>query len=141
MTTKSKPIVYLSGPIAGCSFYEIHAWRDNFKEKYGVEYCLDPARRVYGDDGANWERTDEIVENDLDDISNSDVSLIFYSRPTAGTLIENMYAYNWGKTIVVVCKDDAVFRNLSPWIIYHADYITMTFVEAMAFINGEFEIV
>ncbi len=140
MTTKSKPIVYLSGPIAGCSLEEIHDWREAFKTLYGAEFCLDPARRVYGDDGANWERTDEIVENDLDDISNSDVSLIYYSRPTAGTLIENMYAYNWGKTIIVVCKDAEVYKNLSPWIIYHATQVTSNFKAAISFIE-EFEIV
>jgi nucleoside 2-deoxyribosyltransferase len=59
----------------------------------------------------------EIVENDKIDIDASDVVLVMYDKPSIGTSMEILYAWERGKRIVIVCRPET---RLSPWLIYHS---------------------
>jgi hypothetical protein len=126
----NKPIVYLSGPIAGCSREEIHGWRNEWIAHWGEEFVRNPARRVWDQAYDNWDNYKEIIEADLDDIAESEVVLTKYDRPTNGTLMENVHGYMGAKLIVTVVENPEVYKNLSPWVIYHSDIIVRTFEDA-----------
>jgi hypothetical protein len=46
-----------------------------------------------------------------------------------GTSMEVLYAWERGKRIIVVCREDAV---ISSWLRYHATHLAHSFDEALA---------
>lgn len=115
-----KPVVYLCGPIAFCDDDECKSWRDTFKELHGEEFnALDPLRRDYR--GVEHINVEQLVQDDLTDIANSDVILVAYTRPSTGTAMEMVYAHLMGIPIIVVAKDPSI---LSPWTVRHASAVT-----------------
>ncbi len=121
--------IYLCGPINACSDQECSDWRNEVKT-WGFD-TLDPMRRDYR--GKENDCVKEIVELDKVDVVNSDVILVNYVKPSVGTSMEILYAFERGKLIVVVADKDA---NISPWLKYHSQYIINSFKEAKEIISN-----
>lgn len=121
--------VYLCGPINGCTDAEAKDWREHVKTK--LPDTLDPMRRDYR--GREDQCVNEIVELDKVDVMKSDVLLVNYDKPSVGTSMEVLYAFERGKVVVVVCRPEA---SISPWLRYHCHKIAHSFDEAIGYING-----
>lgn len=121
--------VYLCGPINGCTDEECKDWREWVKANYNGP-TLDPMRRDYR--GREAEAYVEIVEGDKDDIDGVECLLVNYDKPSVGTSMEMLYAFDRGKRIVVVAKPET---SISPWLRYHSDYIVHSFGEALKLIE------
>lgn len=112
--------IYLGGPINGCSDDEAKSWREAVKpliESVGWE-SVDPMVRDYR--GKEDESVNEIVENDKDDIDNSDVVLAYCPKPSVGTSMEVFYAWLEDKEVIVIVPPDA---PVSPWLRYHSSEV------------------
>lgn len=119
-----KKIVYLCGPISGCSDDEARNWRERAQTalrpetKAGLVSFLDPMRRDYR--GREDECVTEIVEGDLADIRRADILLVAHPRPSTGTDMEIRCAKaELGKVVIVWSTEE----HPSPWLRYHADVI------------------
>jgi hypothetical protein len=121
--------VYLCGPINGCTDEECKDWREMAKLR--LPDTLDPMRRDYR--GKEQDSFREIVELDKIDVTNSDIILVNFDKPSVGTSMEILYAWERGKMIVVVHKAGAV---LSPWLVYHSHYRFTAFDDAISFIEN-----
>jgi hypothetical protein len=120
------PIAYLCGPINGCTDAEANDWRSLFKSLW-IGRTRDPMRRDYR--GREAECVREIVELDKIDVAGSDVLIVNYDKPSVGTSMEVLYAWERGKPVVTVCATDA---NVSPWLRYHSTELVHSFREAVA---------
>jgi nucleoside 2-deoxyribosyltransferase len=120
----TKPVVYLCGPINGCTDAEAKDWRAEAKAKF---CSIDPMTRDYRGKEATCYR--EIVELDKRDIRRCDVVLVNYSKPSVGTSMEIFYAWTLGKPVVLWCPQDCV---LSPWLLYHSTAIVHSLHGAVA---------
>jgi nucleoside 2-deoxyribosyltransferase len=107
--------MYLAGAINGRADAECRDWREEAKRIFKVWRFLDPMARDYR--GREAESVKEIVEGDKADIDASDVLVVRYDKPSVGTSMEIIYAWERGKPVFVVA---APGTNLSPWIRYHA---------------------
>ena len=117
--------IYLCGPINGCTDEECRNWREYVKAQWpGI--CIDPMVRDYR--GREAEAFREIVELDKIDVAEADILLVNYDKPSVGTSMEILFAWQLGKRVIVVCRDDAV---ISPWLRYHAHHLTNSFDEAL----------
>lgn len=119
--------VYLCGPINGCTDEEAKNWREYIKSQY--PNCIDPMRRDYR--GKEDQCVDEIVELDKIDVINSGVILVNYDKPSVGTSMEVLYAFERGKYVLVVCKQGT---SISPWLRYHSHKIVHSFYDALQII-------
>lgn len=117
--------IYLCGPINGCTDEECRDWRDFVKTQWGG-HCIDPMVRDYR--GRESEAFREIVEFDKIDVANSDILLVNYDKPSVGTSMEVLFAWQIGKRVIVVCREDAV---ISPWLRYHAHHLCHTWTDAL----------
>lgn len=137
--------VYLCGPINGCTDDECKNWRETAKAV--LRDTLDPMRRDYR--GREDQCVREIVEGDKVDVDACGAILVNYDKPSVGTSMEVIYAWQHGrglvsrvlafllgwlgirrfhrKIIVVVAKRET---KISPWLRYHSDHIVHTFSEA-----------
>lgn len=122
--------VYLCGPINGCTDSECKDWRGK-----ATQYCqnlglnvLDPMRRDFRGREAGAEK--EIVEGDKEDVRNSEIILVYYFKPSIGTAMEILYAYDYHKTIIVI--NESGEQRLSPWLTYHATHIYSTLNDALS---------
>lgn len=122
--------IYLCGPINGCTDEECKDWREMVKAQWSGA-TLDPMRRDYR--GKEDESVNEIVELDKIDVMNSDVILVNYDKPSVGTSMEILYAFERGKLVVVVAAEGA---RISPWLRYHSHAILPTFAAALKYIGG-----
>lgn len=122
--------IYLCGPINGCTDDECKDWREYVKSKTPHYSILDPMRRDYR--GKEDESVDQIVELDKIDVTNSDIILVNYDRPSVGTSMEVLYAFERGKFVVVVAKDGT---KISPWLRYHSHAIVKSFSDALRYID------
>ena len=123
-TRSQGTVVYLCGPINGCTDSECMDWRTAAKEFFRY---IDPMKRDYR--GKEAESYREIVDLDKRDIRNADVLLVNYAKPSVGTAMEIYYAWTLGKPIVLWCVPDAV---ISPWLRYHCTAIVHSFEDAKA---------
>ena len=115
--------IYLSGPIAGCTDDEANSWRDVFAGMCSLHAIdtLNPMRRDY----RNADRIalrNEIVELDKHDIDCSDALVVYFSKPSVGTAMEVLYAWQQHKPVVTIVPPDSV-TLLSPWLVYHSTTI------------------
>lgn len=115
--------VYLCGPINGCTDEECKDWREAAKAV--LPDTLDPMRRDYRGKEAVAYR--EIVEGDKEDIDGCDALLVNYDKPSVGTSMEILYAWQKDIYVLVVARPDAV---ISPWLRYHANKIVNSFEAA-----------
>ena len=125
--------IYLAGPINARSDQECKEWRETCRKALGKKFCIkDPMDRDYRGRELEPGIAREIVENDKSDIYQSDALLIFFDKPSVGTSMEVLYAYNLGKHIVLV---NASKSPLSPWLLYHIKYIYGNLDEAIRHFN------
>lgn len=108
--------VYLAGATLGCTDAECKGWRAYARERLeGSARVLDPMCRDYrGVEDANLSA---IVETDKAEVDESDVVLVKFEKPSVGTSMEVLHAWERGKTVLVVA-DPAT--KVSPWLRYHA---------------------
>jgi nucleoside 2-deoxyribosyltransferase len=119
---------YLCGGINGLSDSDCRDWREVAKSELFTP-TLDPMRRDYR--GKEDESVREIVEGDLDDIDRSDFVLVNATRPSWGTAMEIVYAYQASKVVVSWVGQSRV----SPWLRFHSSEIHATLEEAIGSIN------
>jgi nucleoside 2-deoxyribosyltransferase len=110
-------IVYLAGPIFGCTDAEAKAWRRDARRLleargHGVS---DPMDRDYRREEAGNEEA--IVDGDLRAIAESDAVLVSARWPSWGTAMEIVYAHHQEIPVAAFTTK----RPLSPWLTYHAD--------------------
>ena len=117
--------IYLCGPINGCTDEECKDWRLDARLRLPKHKMVDPMVRDYR--GREEECLNEIVELDKKDIDGSDVILVNFPKPSVGTCMEIMYAWERDKTIIIVVPKGV---SQSPWLKYHSDFIVDTFEEA-----------
>lgn len=139
--------VYLCGPINGCTDEECNDWRQrvrdlfeeiNAERRYRHEYItLDPMRRDYRGQEHDPAAMRELVEFDKIDVAQSDALIISYTRPSVGTAMEQVIAWNSGKFIVLVVNEDMV-DELSPWTLYHAHAIVYSYETAVVMVGEMF---
>lgn len=111
----------------GCSDSECMDWRRAAKEHLGAENCIDPMTRDFR--GKERSCVREIVELDKLDIMKSDAVLVNYDKPSVGTSMEILFAWEQRKVIIVVAPAGV---QLSPWLVYHATEIVHNFQDAYA---------
>jgi len=122
--------IYLAGPINACTDDEATGWRERFKSLLPPDVgYLDPMARDYRGRELEPGIAREIVEGDKEDIRNSNVAVFYYERPSVGTAMEMLFAYESGIPVVVI---DRSGKPLSPWLIYHASRVTGTLNDAIA---------
>jgi nucleoside 2-deoxyribosyltransferase len=109
--------IYLAGPINGCTDEEANGWRSQVKKIHPD--VLDPMSRDYR--GKEAENFRDIVEGDKRDIYQSDGVLVYFEKPSVGTSMEVLYAYERRKPVVVV---NVSGKPISPWLAYHATITT-----------------
>lgn len=107
-------VAYLCGPINGCTDEEANEWRSKVKALWPGP-TRDPMRRDYR--GREAESVREIVELDKIDVASSDVLIVSYDKPSVGTSMEVIWAWERGKPVVVIHRPDV---SLSPWLVYHS---------------------
>lgn len=127
----TKAIIYLCGPVNGCTDAEANDWRSAVKAKWGEHNCVDPMKRDYR--GKEAEAFREIVELDKVEVASCDVLLVNYDKPSVGSSMEILYAWERGKRVVVVRRPNTV---ISPWLRYHAHHLTHSFDAALAYIDA-----
>jgi hypothetical protein len=135
-----KMTVYLAGPIDGVPGAESSGWREKIKEAIPDINFLDPLRRKWtGFDYelGQWKTPEgssdvtvytEIVEYDKEDISKSNVVVVYHDRPSVGTSMEILYAFDRGIYVLTI---GCTGKPLSPWILYHSSKVVGTVDEAI----------
>lgn len=138
MTTQQKKqrTVYLCGPIMDASVEESVSWRERAKELFSPRFTLlDPMRRNFKDrevDSAN-----EIVSFDLQDISDSDIVLVNYCKPSMGTAMEVFHAsHNLGKFVIAFSPYS--FKDCNPWMVRFCTKILKDLDNAVSYIEEHF---
>lgn len=134
----SMPVTYLSGSIYGIPKEDAAGWRKDITKKLdGKIWCIDPLRKPYEVlEDKYKEYWKDIVETDKRDIDLSDFIILKFDRPSAGTMMEQIYAYDRGKPVYVLSDKD----RYSPWVKYHStkifngmneliDYVVQTHVK------------
>lgn len=122
-------MIYLAGPINGCTDEECNDWRAMVRREFSLKLCaksLDPMRRDYR--GKEDESVNEIVQLDKLDVERCDMILAACPKPSVGTSMEIFYAWTLGKPVYAVVPDGA---PVSPWLRYHSTRICSTFEEAI----------
>jgi nucleoside 2-deoxyribosyltransferase len=112
--------VYLCGPINGCTDEESRNWREAAKAI--LPDTLDPMRRDYR--GLEDHHVAQIVEGDKADIDECDALLVNYNKPSVGTSMEILYAWEKKKKIIAVARPET---RISPWLRYHSTHIVNSF--------------
>jgi hypothetical protein len=120
---------YLCGGINGLSDADCRDWRESAKSLLKTE-TLDPMRRDYR--GREAESVRDIVKGDLHDISDSQFVLVNAVRPSWGTAMEIVYAWQ-ANCYVVAWTGDA---RVSPWLTYHCDELHPSLGAAIEAINA-----
>jgi hypothetical protein len=120
---------YLCGPINGCTDSECKDWRELAKQR--LSKTIDPMRRDYR--GVEGNNAKDIVEGDKVDIDASNVLLVWFPKPSVGTCMEILYAWERGKYVVVVVPPGI---SISPWLTYHSHLITESWDDAIVFIKS-----
>jgi nucleoside 2-deoxyribosyltransferase len=117
--------VYLCGPINGCNDNECKDWRAaaTVQLTQAGHRAYDPMVRDYRGRELEPGIAAEIVENDKADIDACDAMLVYYPKPSVGTAMEVLYAWERKTRIVVIDESNA---KLSPWLVYHSHAIFKT---------------
>jgi hypothetical protein len=121
--------VYLAGPINACTDEEANAWRNIAQERIVVE-CLNPMVRDYR--GVEDMNAKKVVEGDKADIHTCNIILANCPKPSVGTSMEVKEAHDSHIYVVVVAP-----KPWSPWLVYHANFITTELGVAIKHINEQ----
>jgi nucleoside 2-deoxyribosyltransferase len=120
---------YLCGGINGLSDDACTSWREKAKTLL-LTSILDPMRRDYR--GREDESVTEIIYEDLKDIEESAFILVNATRPSWGTAMEIVYAFQKNKTIVAFTEG----VKISPWLRFHCHHIVETVEEGCLYLNA-----
>jgi nucleoside 2-deoxyribosyltransferase len=122
--------VYLCGPINGCNDNECKDWRAaaTVQLTQAGHRAYDPMVRDYRGRELEPGIAAEIVENDKADIDACDALLVYYFKPSVGTSMEVLYAWQQGKRIILIDESNA---PLSPWLLYHSPGVFKTLAGAI----------
>jgi hypothetical protein len=114
-----RKLVYLGGPINGCTDEEAHGWRERVKPLLDAKgyLALDPMVRDYRGRENEPGIDKEIVEQDKADIEQSNILLMSCPKPSVGTSMEVYFGRFLHKRIICVLPEGAA---VSPWLSYHA---------------------
>jgi nucleoside 2-deoxyribosyltransferase len=123
--------IYLAGPIFQTGDDECKLWREDAIARLTGHELFNPMIRDYR--GATDDHVAEIVEEDKRDIDTCDMLLVNHTRPSVGTSMEIIYAWERGKRIITIAHS----REVSPWLIYHSERVFKSLDEAIEFINRE----
>lgn len=126
--------VYLCGPINGRSDDDAKGWREWVKAR--LPDCVDPMDRDYRGRELEPGIAKEIVENDKRDILGCDAMIVYYDKPSVGTSMEILFAYQAnlehetgkGFRTILVNKSQS---PLSPWLLYHCPEICLSLEDAV----------
>jgi nucleoside 2-deoxyribosyltransferase len=122
--------IYLAGPMFQTEDNECKAWRDEAIAKLTGHEIFNPMIRDYR--GRTDEKAAEIVEEDKKDIDSCDVILVNHTRPSVGTSMEILYAWERKKRIITVIHSD----QISPWLLYHSERIFRDLDSAIDYLNN-----
>lgn len=130
-----KKVVYLCGPINGCTDAEAKNWRECIKFLLGKSFeTLDPMRRDYRGRELGPGVAAEIVDGDLQDLRNSDIMVRYWPQPSDGSAMEQFYMYrDLGKIVVLIVPEGC---KPSPWPMFHASVVVKTEAEAVDYIHS-----
>lgn len=121
---KVRHVVYLAGPINGCTDAEANGWRERFIADHPGHTYLDPMRRDYR--GREDECVAEMVQGDMADIDACDILVAYCWQVSWGTAMEILYAHQQAKLVICVVPEG---HRVSPWLRYHSDAIFHTLDE------------
>jgi hypothetical protein len=124
--------IYLGGAINGCTNSECNDWRNKATELMSDWEMINPMVRDYR--GREDECVNEIVELDKIDINNSKALLVSYVKPSVGTSMEILYA--WERQIPVFMFTDS--DSISPWLKYHTTRIFKSMEDAVKYLQEIF---
>jgi hypothetical protein len=79
----------------------------------------------------------EIVEFDLQDIRDSDIILVNYSKPSIGTAMEVFYASHEMRKFVVAFSPFP-FADCNPWMVKFTTKILPSLTESITYIKRHF---
>lgn len=122
------PRIYLAGPMLACSDDEANDWREYAKDHLNIE-TLDPCRRPFQDDTSDLGK---IIKPDKKDIDRSAAILANCWKPSAGTSMEILYAWERGKHVISIVPPDQV---PSAWIVYHSSAVYTKLGEGIDALN------
>jgi len=133
-----KDKIYLAGPIDGCTLQETTQWRNAIHAELSMQFdILDPARKSFEDMVTDrmscLSHAGVVCEHDKSAIDNCDILLANCWKPSAGTSMEIMYAYERGRTVLSIVPKNA---HLSPWVARHSQAIFLTTDEAINFLRN-----
>ena len=121
-----KKVVYLAGPINGCSDWEANEWRCLATRLLQNDLVvLDPMSRDFR--GKEDDNVIEIVERDKKDILSAQYVLAMALRPSWGTSMEIHFAWT-NKIPVYAIVHDGI--SISPWLRYHSRAVYATLSDA-----------
>ena len=123
-------VIYLAGPINGCTDAEAYDWRHHLTEQLAGHTIISPMARDYRE--KEDENVSEIVEGDKEDIVQSHVVVAYCPRPSVGTSMEVFFAWLKGKRVVVYAPEGT---SISPWLRYHSDAVVFSAREVVEYVS------
>ena len=127
--------IYLCGGIKDLSVKDQTEWRDSATSQLYPRFkILNPMRRNFRDD--EFQSQNEIVNLDKADIMESDIILVNGTKPSWGTSMEILFAFIKHKNVVVFTGTE--YKDVSPWVAFHATRICKTMDEAIKYIKTNF---
>ena len=120
----------MAGPIFQSEDSECIDWRVEAKQVLNGHEIIDPMDRDYR--GVTDQFFKKIVEEDKALIDSCDTLLVNHIKPSVGTSMEILYAWERKKRVLLISNDN----ELSPWLIYHATKIFQKLSEAASYLNS-----
>ena len=121
--------VYLAGPIFQMEDHECIDWRKEAKRRLNGIEVFNPMERDYR--GTTNENHKKIVEEDKAFIDQCDVLLVNHLKPSVGTSMEVLYAWEKQKHVVIISEN----QEISPWLLYNSNKICSSLSEAIDYIQ------
>ena len=119
--------VYLAGPINGCTDEECKALRAQARGMIEPAFeVIDPMD--FDCRGQESEMAGEIIKHDLERLDEADLVLVNANRPSWGTAMELVYAWQGGKPAIAFAGFS--IDRVSPWLRCHTSRMFLTLTEA-----------
>ena len=110
--------------------HECIDWRQEARRRLNGLKVVDPMVRDYR--GKTNENYQKIVEEDKAFIDDCDILLVNHLKPSVGTSMEILYAWERNKNIVIISNK----QEVSPWLKYHSNKICPSLNDAVKYINS-----